>query len=158
MRSAQSELVWQGRIHLGDEPGVYGDAGYSGLAVDVPVTLQKTDPGGPDRTTLEVATQDVTTFAGYPGHLVTVLLYEPEPSQANHFKAVELASTRLTSSHQGRVNIDINLSGRQSPARVSVRIQVDTEVSPGLYDDFVVTRLSNRSPNHAWAASLGFTA
>lgn len=50
--SAQPELVRQGRIHLGDEPGVYGDASYSGLAVDIPLTLQKTDPTGPDTTAL----------------------------------------------------------------------------------------------------------
>ncbi|MGP4003090.1 hypothetical protein [Streptomyces sp. 8N706] len=158
MRSTQSELVWQGRVHLGDEPGVYGDACYSGLAMDIPLTLLKTDTGGPDTTTLQVVTEHVETFTGYPGHLITVILYEPEPSQPHHFKEVELASTRLTSADQNHVNIEIDLANRPSPARVSVRIQADTAVPPALYDDFVVTRLSNRSPNYVWVASLGFNA
>jgi len=27
------ELIWQGRLHLGDEPGIYGDAHYCGGAI-----------------------------------------------------------------------------------------------------------------------------
>ncbi|CAM5634712.1 hypothetical protein [Streptomyces fumanus] len=158
MLSPKPELVWQGRVHLGDEPGVYGDSCYSGLAVDIPLTLLKTDPGGADTTTLQIVTEDVETFAGYPGHLITVVLYEPEPSQPLHFREVELASTRLTSADDNRVNVSINLANRPSPARVSVRVRVDTEVPAGLYDDFVVTRLSNKSSNYTWVASLGFPA
>ncbi len=59
MLSVQPELVWEGRIHLGDEPGMYGDAGYSGIALEFPLTLRKTDPTGPDTTTLVLHTQDV---------------------------------------------------------------------------------------------------
>jgi hypothetical protein len=35
---------------------------------------------------------------------------------------------------------------------------VDTEVPPGLYDDFVVTRLLNRSVDFTFVASFGFSA
>ncbi|WP_067460940.1 hypothetical protein [Actinomadura macra] len=158
MLSTQPELVWQGRIHLGDEPGVYGDASYSGLALDLPLTLQKTDPAGPDSTTLQVVTEHVATFATYPGHLITVILYEPDPGQPGHFNEVILATTRLTSADNNRADIAVNLANRALPARVSVRVQVDTDVPPGLYNDFVVIRLVNKSPNFTFVASLGFDA
>jgi hypothetical protein len=41
MSNQKSELIWAGRIHLGDEPGVYGDAAYTGLATEFPLTLTK---------------------------------------------------------------------------------------------------------------------
>lgn len=85
MLSPQPELIWQGRIHVGDEPGVFGDAFYSGLAMELPVTLRKIDPSGPDCTTLIVRTQNVETFSGYPGHLITATLYEQDPGQQFHF-------------------------------------------------------------------------
>lgn len=156
MLSAKPELVWQGRIHLGDEPGVFGDASYAGLAVEFPVTLQKTDSAGPDTTTLVVQTQDVETFSGYPGHLITVRLYEEDPNRQFHFMETLLKAERLTSADNNRQEIAIDLTGKPSPMFVSVRIRIDTEVPPGLYDDFVVTRLLNKSQNFTFVASFGF--
>ena len=156
MLSPKPELVWQGRIHLGDEPGVFGDAFYSGLAAELPVTLQKTDPAGPDTTTLVVQTQNVETFSGYPGHLITVVLYEEDPYQQFHFNKTLLVSKRLTGADNNLQEITINLAGKSSPIFISVRVRVDTEVPPGLYDDFIFTRLLNKSQNFTFVASLGF--
>ncbi len=158
MLSVQSELIWEGRIHLGDEPGVYGDAAYSGIALEFPLTLQKTDPAGPDMTTLVLRTQDVQTFAGYPGHQITVTAYQPDPVDPTHFTETVLVTERLTSADNNRKEVAVNLAGIASPAFVSVRVRVDTEVPPGLYDDFVVTRLLNRSANFTFVAAFGFTA
>lgn len=158
MLSPQPELIWQGRIHLGDEPGVFGDAFYSGLAMELPVALQKTDPSGPDVTTLVVQTQNVQTFSGYPGHLLRVFLYEEDPSQPFHYLRTPLATERLTSGDNNRQEITINLANKTSPIFVSVRVQIDTEVPPGLYDDFVVTKLLNKSQNFTFVGSLGFHA
>ncbi|MGH8932487.1 MAG: hypothetical protein ACRDZO_18160 [Egibacteraceae bacterium] len=158
MLSAQPELVWEGRIHVGDEPGVYGDAAYSGLALEFPLTLRKTDPAGPDTTTLVLRTQDVQTFAGYPGHLIRVTAYQSDPSNPTHATETVLTKERLTSADNNRKEIAVNLAGIASPAFVSVRVRVDTEVPPGLYDDFVVTRLLNKSANFTFVASFGFSA
>jgi hypothetical protein len=158
MLSVQPELVWEGRIHLGDEPGVYGDAAYSGLALEFPLTLRKTDPAGPDTTTLVLRTQDVQTFAGYPGHLITVTAYQPDPSDPTHATETVLTTERLSSADNNRKEVAVNLAGIALPAFVSVRIRVDTGVPPGLYDDFVVIRLLNRSANFTFVASFGFSA
>lgn len=158
MLSSQPELVWQGRTHLGDEPGVFGDASYSGLATELPVTLEKTNPAGPDTTTLVVVTQNVETFAGYPGHLITVTLHEQDPNQQFHFIETVVATARLTSADNNRKEIVVNLTNRPSPVFISVRVRIDTEVPPGLYDDFVVTKLLNKSQDFTFVASLGFHA
>ena len=158
MLSPKPELIWQGRIHLGDEPGVFGEAFYSGLAMELPLTLQKTDPSGPDTTTLVVQTQNVETFPPYLGHLITVTLYEEDPNQPFHFLETILETERLTSADNNRQEITINLANKVSPMFVSVRVRIDTEVPPGLYDDFVVRRLLNKSQNSTFVASLGFHA
>jgi hypothetical protein len=152
------ELVWEGRIHVGDEPGVYGDAAYSGIALELPLTLRKTDPAGPDTTTLVLRTQDVQTFAGYPGHLITVTAYQPDPNDPTRATETVLTTERLTSADNNRKEIVARLAGLNSPAFVSVRVRADTTVPPGLYDDFVVTRLLNRSANFTFVASFGFSA
>ena len=46
MKNPKDELIWQGRIHLGDEPGVYGDASYSGLCTERPIAVLPFDPTG----------------------------------------------------------------------------------------------------------------
>ncbi|MGH4014655.1 MAG: hypothetical protein ACRDSL_12165 [Pseudonocardiaceae bacterium] len=158
MLSVQPELVWEGRIHLGDEPGVYGDAAYPGIALEFPLTLRKTDPAGPNTTTLVLRTQDVQTFAGYPGHLITVTAYQPDPGDPTHATETVLTTERLTSADNNRKEVSVDLAGIASPAFVSFRVRVDTEVPPGLYDDFVVTRLLNRSVNFTFVASFGFSA
>ncbi len=103
-------------------------------------------------------TQNVETFSGYPGHPITVTLYKEDPSQQSNFIKIPLATERLTSADNNRQDITINLANKASPMFVSVRIRIDTEVPPGLYDDFVVTRPLNKSHNFTFVASLGFHA
>jgi hypothetical protein len=154
--STMSELVWRGRIQLGDEPGVYGDATYAGLGFELPFTLAKTNPTGPDNTTIILQTVDVETFSGYPGHLLTVVLFESDPSQQFHWNETVLATAQLTAADKNHKEILLNLAGKTPPHFVSLRVRVDTDVPPGLYDDFLVTRLLNRSQNFTFVASLGF--
>ncbi|MFD0205792.1 MULTISPECIES: hypothetical protein [Saccharothrix] len=156
--SPQAELVWQGRIHLGDEPGIHGNAAYSGLGVELPLTLDKTDPSAADTTTLVVRTRDVQTFQGYPGHLITVTAYVPDPGDPNHSVPTVLATERLTSADDNVKEVEVDLSGLAFPAFLGVRVAVDTEVPPGLYDDFLLVRLSNSAADFAFVATFGFRA
>jgi hypothetical protein len=155
MLSPQAELIWQGRIHLGDEPGIFGDADYPGLALELPITLERAPGAQEDTTTLVLRTEGVNTFSGYPGHLVTVTLYTPG-SQPNVWKETVLTTARLTTADNDHKNVEINLAGQTPPYRVSVRVRVDTAVPAGLYDDFVFTSLSNKSADFAFVASFGF--
>lgn len=154
--SQQAELIWRGRIHLGDEPGIFGDAAYSGLGVELPITLIKTDPAAEDATTIIVRTKEVQTFTGYPGHRITVAAYVPDPDEPNHANRTVLATERLTTADDNRKEVAVDLSGLAFPAFLGVRLEVDTDVPPGLYDDFVFVRLSNSSVNFAFVASFGF--
>ncbi|MGB3444290.1 MAG: hypothetical protein WBA97_36585 [Actinophytocola sp.] len=158
MLSNQSELVWDGRIHLGDEPGIYGDTPYSGLALELPITLEKTDPAAADATALILRTENVETFTGYPGHLITVTAFVPDPNEPFHSVEQVLATERITSADQNRKKVELDLTGLTFPVFVGVRVRIDTEVPPGLYDDFVVTKLRNKSTNFGIVASFGFHA
>src|SRR5262249_20855977 len=72
MKNPSDVLIWQGRIHLGDEPGVYGDASYSGLCMELPMTFHPFDPTSPNEDlNLELEAEDVNVYTGYPGHLIT---------------------------------------------------------------------------------------
>lgn len=67
MKNPQSEMIWKGRLQLGDEPGVYGDASYSGLGCQLPATLTKfAAAGSADDITFQVGTTDVQIFDPYP--------------------------------------------------------------------------------------------
>ncbi|GAA3086133.1 hypothetical protein [Streptosporangium carneum] len=148
----QAELIWQGRVHLGDEPGIYGDASFAGGAVELPITLQRTSATGPDKTVLAVEAQDVQSFSGYPGHAVTVVLHVVDQTTFRA-KEVVLAKTRLTGN---RKEIPIDLTGRKSPYFVSVQVRQDEEVPPGAQDDFLLTRLSNLSEGFRFFANFGY--
>jgi hypothetical protein len=72
-RERVAEMIWRGRLHLGDEPGVYGDAAYAGLGTELPVTLTPSDPNASaEDVALEIQAADVSVFAPYPGHSVSL--------------------------------------------------------------------------------------
>jgi hypothetical protein len=52
--------------------------------------------------------------------------------------------------------VTVDVGSAPGPFRLSVRLRIDTEVNPGLYDDFVWDRLSLRAVNFQFFASLGF--
>jgi hypothetical protein len=154
----QQELVWQGRLQLGDEPGVYGDAAYSGLSSELPLTVQRPDASDTSQTTfrLVLETEGLQTFGGFPGHAVTVLIYEPDPLTPNHFVERVLAQDRFTGGDHDRKELTVPVGTAAGPFRLSVRLRCDTTVTPGLYDDFVWIRLSLSATNFSFFASLGF--
>ena len=154
MQSPKPELIWEGLVQLGDEPGTFGNAAYSGLAIEFPVTLSGATSSAAS-TRLVLTAAYVETFDSYPGHLITVTAYEDRGAEV-------LTTQRLTSPKvdpapsEVDVTIDIDLRGRALPLFVGVRVQTDATVRPGLYDDFLIKRLSNASENFAVVAALGF--
>jgi hypothetical protein len=153
--TSQPEMIWQGRLHLGDEPGIFGDASYPGLCAELPITVSRSDQAAQDFK-LVLATSDLETFQGYPGHEITVFMYLPDPNQQFHSIQQILATARFTSADQNTKTVTVNVGTAPGPFRLSVRLRVDTTVNPGLYDDFVWRKLSLTVTNFQFFASFGF--
>jgi hypothetical protein len=155
--SKQQELIWQGRLHLGDEPGVYGDAAYTGLCAEHPFTVFRSDPAEQEFKVI-LETENLETFAGFPGHEITVFGYVPDPAQPFHSIRQVLATARFTGADNNNKQVTVNIGSGPGPFRLSVQLRIDTTVNPGLYDDFVWRRLSLKAKNFAFFASFGFSA
>lgn len=157
-RNAQQEMIWQGRLHIGDDPGIYGDASYCGLAAELPITVYRSDASNTTTTSflLIIETKDVETYAGYPGHELVVILYEPDPHQQFHSVERILTEAKLIGSDNNRKEILVDIGTISGPFRLSVRIRCDTTVNPGFYDDFVWRRLSLLATDFSFYGSLGF--
>lgn len=146
-----SEFVWQGRLHLGDVPGTYGDAVYAGLCAELPVTL-KANPSSTSSHTAEflLDAEAVEIHGDYPGHMVSIISYEPSPDRSR-WKETVLTECRM---RENRARVFVDLAKLPDTIPLSVRVRVDTTVPAGLYDDFVLVRLSLESEKYY--ASLGF--
>lgn len=156
MVAATSIFIWEGKVQLGDEPGIYGNAAYSGLAVKFPITLNNIDQTTPkdDVVTLEIATSDVTVYGGYPGHKVTVFGYIENPAGSYHWAETALADIRLTAGNS--ISIDVTIPKTRKPTYIALSIEVDTTVAPGYYDDFLVTGIKYHTQQSALYAKFGF--
>ncbi|MEZ0275324.1 MAG: hypothetical protein ACAH88_10505 [Roseimicrobium sp.] len=154
----KQELVWQGRIHIGDEPGIFGDAHYNGLGTELPLTVFRADMTSTADFKFEVVvdTQLVETFTGYPGHAITVTVFEPDPNVQYHAVERVVARATIQSSDNNQKKVEVPFGTGPGPLRLSVGLRVDTSVNPGFYNDFVFVRLSLLSANAY--ASFGFDA
>ena len=158
MRDPGQELIWRGRLHLGDEPGVYGDACYAGLAIDLPVTIRPLPappvPKAKHRLTFVLKADAVRTFPGDGSHRVTVVRYE-ESFAPNRCRERVLAEERMDAAEQ---TVVVPLAGGapagDAPLYASVRVRLNPEVRPGFWDDIVLLSLSLRPERHY--GSFGF--
>ncbi|MDR3639546.1 MAG: hypothetical protein P4L84_37440 [Isosphaeraceae bacterium] len=150
-KAAQSApvMIWRGKIHLGDDPGIYGDAQYSGICAELPIRVVRFDPSNTDeaKVSLVLETEGLETFGGYNGHVITVIAYEPDPNQPFHSIERELARAYFTTADKNRKVIDVTPGKGSGPFYLSVRLRSDTTVNPGLYNDFLWKRLSYSSDN-----------
>lgn len=154
VQDTSTEMVWKGRLHIGDEPGMYGDAEYSGLAVELPLILTDYAGGGtPAEVTFDLTAEDASSFgAPYPEHKLTVSALTQvagsNPPVWGKKIIVEAVLDADTVSIQARIEPSVR--------HVTVRVAADVTVSPRFYDDFVLTGLSLRSSTHY--ADFGFRA
>ena len=158
--NANSTFTWEGAIHIGDEPGIYGNAHYSGLSMEFALTIKNFNPSAPqgDVLKLEFLTKNVNIFTGYLGHLIVVRQYTPDPQPGNPFKWKETIiknSDRILNAATSTV-VDIPISGSADPVYISVAIEIDTDVKPGLYDDFLFTGLQYTTSMQNIYVNFGF--
>jgi len=138
------DLLWQGRAQIGDEPGVYADAFYSGICVQFPVQLFAHSPTQSDasRVTFIIEVERVQVFDKYPGHVVELFSHVEDDGRSGFWREQSLASARLK---QDRVEVTIEYP---IPTYVSILIKIDTNLPPGLYDEIVIKRISLSSKSH----------
>lgn len=167
MKNPKAELIWAGCIHLGDEPGTFGCAAFAGLSFELPFMLSSfTDgtatPPTPD-IKLILKAEEVVVFPGYPGHKVTVTGYEPAPAPAPGalptWMEVEICPEGASTGDpcEWRLTDDKLTLEFIPPPNIkffSLRVRVDTTIAAGLYNDFIVKRLSLKSSTHF--ATFGF--
>jgi len=140
-----TELLWRGRIQLGDEPGIYSDAQYGGLTLDLPVELlaYSGDATTNGEVVLIIEAREVKIYQGYAGHPVTVFALTEGADGKWQRQAV--AHGELNNDNEGRAEL---LLRRPIPRYVSIRVEENSQLPPGLYDEIVVHRLSIRSETH----------
>ncbi len=144
------EPIWEGRLHLGDDPGIYGDATYAGLVAELPVTLARFPEVGPDEPAdlhFELTANRVGLIPPQAGHRVSVIVHE----EAGGTWTSRVAGEALMTQPVALVTAAV------PEARfVTVRIEIDRTARPGLYDDLVLLALGLRSLTHY--ATFGFRA
>ena len=152
----KEELIWQGLIQLGDNPGTYGNAQYAGLCIEFPVQLTRYNETEKQDIILTLEANDVEIYEGYPGHSVTVTGYYPDSQNSYKWNSKILVTEKMGTNFSGKLNLLIKALDvpKEKCFYISVRISVDTQVTPGLYDEFVITRLSMQSKTHY--ADFGF--
>lgn len=143
------EPIWEGSLHLGDEPGIYGNAAYIGLGVDLPVTLTSFDSSSSAWDVhFEIFAEDVKIFPPYQGHRITVFACTKPTSGSTTWTKTQVGAGILDSDRA-----EVATSGSSDGHHI-VRIEVDSDLAPGLYNDFRLTGLRLMSSTHY--ADFGF--
>lgn len=146
------DLIWCGRLHIGDQPAMYGDAQFAGLVVEFPVELVPF-PGHEKiggSVLFRIDLDEVKAHSEHPAHSVSVFGFQqgtPKGWTRSLMGSCELASNKNVG--------EVHLKG-SIPRYLIVRIEVNTTAEPGLYDDVVVRRLTLISKTHY--GYLGFRA
>ncbi len=128
MQANAAEMIWRGRTHLGDEPGIYGDASYGGLAIELPVTLREYRAGtGAVDVTFDLTAEGVRSFGPpYPGHTITVFAL----TQVPHSNPPVWQRATLGESILEKDTASVTARIKPGARFVSVRVEADVTVTP----------------------------
>ena len=128
-------IVWTGALHLGDTPGVFMDAQYAGLLIQVPVTVTFV-PEGTDPIVFVVTTTEVEIFDNKKNPIYWDWTPgTPFPTPVGYVDDQDLI-TGQPEKHLLSVPHDSAAVGKHW-----ITIQVNQETAVGLRDDFVLRRL-----------------
>ncbi|MES1973380.1 MAG: hypothetical protein V4472_13055 [Pseudomonadota bacterium] len=143
-----TDILWvAGRYQLGNDPGLFQDAAYVGQELALPFRKTWVDTAAAS-VSIFISTTDVETWGTWDGHKVFINTTEigrlKDPNdQDGPVERFELSMTPAA--------FDAALQGRDE---FVLRIVLETQIaSPGMSDDFVVTRIG--SPGSI-AAKLGW--
>jgi hypothetical protein len=135
------KTVWQGVIHLGDNPEQYPKVTSAGMTFQVPLKLDAAK-----KARLTVTATDVQTQAG-DGHYVEVIAHFESKGFRTPAKEVVVDTFRIKDEVAADTDFTFDLDptknlDRAKPTYYSVRIKVDTGIPFGLWDDFLVKRIA----------------
>ena len=132
------KTVWQGAIHLGDNPAQYSSVNSAGMLMQIPCAIDAAKKGK-----LVISTRDVQTLAG-DGHYAELMAhYEDGDGPAREY----VVETFRLKGDSNNVDIDHAFDFdpmkdlQAQPAYYSVRIKIDTQIKFSLWDDFVMKRI-----------------
>ncbi len=119
--------------------------------MELPVTISTVNESGTAAQTDR--TENVQVIPPYLGHIVTVVSY-----QAGEISLLGTAPVKITADnqHAAESEVPLEVSTSPSPIPAGVRINVDTAVPPGLYDDLLLTGLRLESPGNSKVGERGF--
>jgi hypothetical protein len=138
------DLVWRGRIQIGDEPGIYSDAQYGGLCLDLPIELLPYAGTSkvPGDVAVIVEAEEVKIYEGFSGHPVSLFALV---KRGGHWARKKLVTGELNSKNRGVAELRIRGA---IPRYVTIRVETNPQLPPGLYDEMVIRRLSVKSDTH----------
>jgi hypothetical protein len=129
--------IWQGVIHLGDNPEAYPEVVSAGITFQIPFTV---DPSKKAKVTIRA--NDVKTEAG-DGHYVDVIAHFEEgrgPAKEVVVDTFRIKDYGTKDLFEFEFDPDNSLGGKR-PDYYSIRIKIDTAIGYTLWDDFLVKRI-----------------
>ncbi len=130
--------IWQGALHLGDNPMQYSTVQSAGMAVQIPCTLDAEKKGK-----LTITTRDIQTLAGGGHYAELVAHYQDDDGPAREYvvEAFRLKGDSNNADIDHAFEINPMKGLYQKPAYYSIRIKLDTQIKFSLWDDFLLKRI-----------------
>jgi hypothetical protein len=131
-------IIWQGALHLGDNPMQYSTIVSAGMAVQIPCKLD-----AEKKAKLTITTRDVQTLAGDGHYAELVAHYEDNDGPAREYvvETFRLKGDSKDADLDFAFDFDPLKGLYQKPSYYSVRVKVDTQIKFSLWDDFVLKRI-----------------
>src|SRR3954465_13761598 len=136
---AVHRTLWEGTIHLGDNPSQFASVQSTGMSMQIPCMLDPEKKGK-----LTITTRDIQTLAG-DGHFAELMAhYEDEDGPAREYIVetfrLKGKSNNVDEDHTFDFDPMKNLYAK--PPFYSVRVKIDTQIKFKLWDDFFMKRIT----------------
>ncbi|HEY2414766.1 MAG TPA: hypothetical protein VGI40_21150 [Pirellulaceae bacterium] len=132
-------VVWQGVIHLGDNPAQFSSTNSAGMLMQVPFKIDAEKKTAK----LTITTRDIQTLAG-DGHYAELLAHYEDPDGPAREYLVQTFRLKGDSNNVDVAHVfDLEpLKGLYAPpAYYSIRIKIDNQIKFSLWDDFLLKRI-----------------
>jgi hypothetical protein len=134
------KTIWQGSLHLGDNPEQFSNLPSAGLTMQVPCKLDRAKKGK-----LIITTRDIQTLLGEGHYAELIAHFEDQGGESP--ASEELVETFRLKGNSTNADIEHTFEfdpakGLMAPAAYySLRIKLDTFIKFGLWDDFVMKQI-----------------